>query len=191
MMGDAMNILDYSFLTRRMSAKWDAYVADREGSAAVEFAMIAMPFFFIIFALIEVSVLFLMSTVLEHATTQASRNIRTGAAQSGNMDITQFRQDICDNLVGLMDCGANLHIDVQSFDNFSTTSLDSPIDDEGKIDDSSFAFEPGEAEQIVTVRIFYEWSLITPIITKPLENLAGGKHMLQSNLVFRNEPFGE
>ena len=132
-----------------------------------------------------------MSTVLEHATTQASRDIRTGAAQSANMSAAQFRQEICGNLVGLLDCDGNLHIDVRAFDNFTSTSLGSPIDDDGNIDDSGFIFQPGNADQIVTVRIFYEWSLITPLITKPLENLPGGKHMLQSNLVFRNEPFGE
>lgn len=191
MMGNDMNISNYSFLTRRLSAKWDTYVENREGSAAIEFAMIATPFFFFIFALIEVSVLFLMSTVLEHATIQASRDIRTGAAQAEDMDASEFRVEICNNLIDLLDCDGNLHIDVRSFDNFSATSLGSPLDDDGNFDDTGFVFQPGDANQIVTVRVFYEWELITPIITKPLENITGGKHMLQSNLVFRNEPFGE
>ena len=45
--------------------------------------MIAVPFFFLLFGLLEVALIFIMSTVLEHAVNEASRDIRTGRFQAG------------------------------------------------------------------------------------------------------------
>lgn len=186
-----MSITNLAILTPRLRAKWDAFAEDHSGAAAVEFAMIAIPFFFFIFALLEISILFILSTILEHGLGQAARDIRTGAAQENNMSAAAFRQAVCDQLMDMLDCDANLHIDVQTFDQFSATSMDSPIDDDGNFDSTGFGFNPGGPNDIVAVRVFYEWSLITPGITAPLANMAGNKHLLQSNQVFRNEPFGD
>jgi Flp pilus assembly protein TadG len=51
---------------------------DRSGSAAVEFAMIAAPFFLLLFAMIEVAAVFFTGTVLENAVLETARQIRTG-----------------------------------------------------------------------------------------------------------------
>ena len=56
-------------------------------------------------------------------------------------------------------------------------------------DDGDFDFQPGSANDIVAVRVYYEWSLVTPILSAPLANMANGKHLIQAATVFRNEPF--
>lgn len=176
-------------LTARMRAKWAAYVSERRGATAVEFALIAAPFFFLIFGLLEVCLLFVMSTVLEHSISEASRPLRTGEAQTAGMTQEEFRLFVCSKLFNLLDCAANLHIDVRVLDNFGAMPAGAPLDGSGNFNEDGFGFAPGGANEIVTVRAFYEWKLITPVMSIPLVNMAGNKHLLQTSAVFRNEPF--
>jgi Flp pilus assembly protein TadG len=178
-------------LTPRLRARWDAYAEDNRGAAAVEFAMISLPFFFLIFGLMEVCLLFIMSTVLEHSISEASRQIRTGQAQQGGFTEVAFRQLVCDQLFDLLDCDSKLYVDVQELANFGSANMDLPFAGNGSVDDSGFGFNPGGPNEIVAVRAFYEWELMTPIMSAPLANMPGSKHLIQANSVFRNEPFGD
>ena len=178
-------------LTSRLQRKLAEWASERRGQTAVEFALIAAPFFFIIFGLMEICLIFIMSTVLEHAVSDSSREIRTGQAQEAGFSKVEFRNSVCDKMFGLMGCDSNLHIDVKRLSNFSSADLGSPLDADGNFDDSSFDFQPGGSNDIIAVRVFYEWSLVTPIMSAPLANMANGKHMIQASTVFRNEPFGD
>ena len=51
-------------LSARLRSRWQAFAKDRRGAAAVEFAMIAAPFFFLIFGLLEVCLIFIMTTIM-------------------------------------------------------------------------------------------------------------------------------
>ncbi|MEQ8301194.1 MAG: pilus assembly protein [Hyphomonas sp.] len=175
----------------RLMAKWNAYAQDRRGAAAVEFAMVAIPFFLLVFGLLEVCLLFIVSTVLEHAVQEASRQIRTGQAQESGFNEQNFRTSVCDKFFGLLNCDDGLHIDVKAIDNFGAANLTSPIDADGEFDDDGFEYDPGGPNDIVAVRVFYEWNLITPVLTAPLANMADSKYLVQGNAVFRNEPFGD
>jgi Flp pilus assembly protein TadG len=180
----------FGILAPRLLAKWNAYTHDRRGLAAVEFAMVAAPFFLLIFGLLEICVLFLISTVMEHAVQEASRQIRTGQAQESGFNEQNFRTLVCDKFFGMLDCDDKLHIDVAAIGNFGAANLTSPIDADGEFDDGGFDYDPGGPNDIVAVRVFYEWNLITPVMTAPLANMADSKYLVQSNAVFRNEPFG-
>ncbi len=184
-MGNAL----HSSLTVRLRKQWADFAAERRGSTAVEFALIAAPFFFLIFGLLEVCLLFVMSTVLEHAVAEASRPLRTGEAQNAGMTQEDFRLVVCSELFDLLDCAANLHIDVRVLADFSGMPTGAPLDGDGNFTEAGFGFAPGGANEIVTVRAFYEWSLITPVMSLPLVNMANDKHLLQTSAVFRNEPF--
>jgi len=186
-------------LAPRWNAALSRWAESRRGSAAVEFALIAVPFFFLLFGLLEIALIFIMGTVLEHAVNEAAREIRTGnfqnaALPSGVTAEEHFKQKICDRLMDLMSCDARLKIDVQaeaSFGGSSTALTFKPEGDpdEGEIDDSGFGFEAGGADEVIVVRAYYEWSLITPVMSKPLESLPNGRHLLSAVAVFRNEPF--
>lgn len=177
-------------LAARLRARWNQFVENRRGSAAVEFAMIAAPFFFMIFGLLEICLIFIMSTVMEHAVSEAARPLRTGEAQEAGMTEVQFREALCAELFEILDCDARLSIDVRTVANFAASPIGAPIDGDGELDDEEFRFEPGGPNDIVAVRAFYEWNLITPVLSKPLANMTGDRHLLQASSVFRNEPFG-
>lgn len=177
-------------LSARMRDRFVRYARDNRGVAAVEFALIAAPFFFLIFGLLEVCMIFIMAAILDHGVANAARPLRTGAAQSAGMSAEEFREALCSEMMGMMDCDNRLFFDVQTVSGFSSTPSGSPLDVAGLIDDEDFGFAPGGPNEIVAVRVFYEWDLFTPGMTAPLANMAGNKHLIQSNAVFRNEPFG-
>ena len=168
-----------------------AWAEDKRGIAAVEFALIAIPFFFLIFGLLEICVIFIMSSVLEHGLNEAARGIRTGELQSGDgFNRDAFEEIVCAEIFELFECEGNIKLDVKTFDNFASTSNPSPIDDDGNLDLTGFDFDPGGANDIVVVRAFFEWNLMTPIMSAPLANMSNNRRLLQSTVVFRNEPFG-
>lgn len=187
-----MTVFNPGVIAPHLRQKLVDWAEERRGAVAVEFALIAIPFFFIVFGLLEVCLLFIMSTVLEHSISEASREIRTGQAQEAGFTEEEFRDSICSELFGLLDCGTSLHIDVRKLDGgFGSAATDTPLDANGDFDDSGFAFDPGGANDVVAVRVYYEWGLLTPIMSAPLANMAGNKHLIQANAVFRNEPFGD
>ncbi len=177
-------------LVARLQSRWEQFADNQRGIAAVEFALIAVPFFFLIFGLLEVCLIFIMSTVMEHAVAEAARPLRTGEAQQAGMTDIQFRQSLCGEVFGILECDGRLPIDVRTVTNFAASPIGAPIDGDGELDDGDFRFEPGGPNDIIAVRAFYEWSLITPVMSKPLANMAGDRHLLQASAVFRNEPFG-
>ena len=176
----------------RWQKKLEAFASDKRGIAAVEFAMIAIPFFFLIFGLLEVCVIFIMSSILEHGANEASRSIKTGQFQSAGFDENTFKAAVCSELFGLMTCDDKLSLDVKTFSNFAGTGGDpSPIDpDTGDLADDTFGFNPGAQNEIVVVRVFYEWDLIIPVMSAPLANMSNNRRLLQATIAFRNEPFG-
>lgn len=177
-------------LTARLHQNFHQYAEDRRGLAAVEFALIAAPFFFLLFGLLEICLLFVMSTVLDHAVAEATRPLRTGEAQKNELSEMQFRLAICDRMMGLLKCNERLHIDVRTIDSFANTPNNNPLNSVGEVNNEDFGFAPGGPNDVVAVRIFYEWDLIVPGITMPLSNMPGNRHLLNSTAVFRNEPFG-
>lgn len=171
--------------------RWERFSSDKRGLAAVEFAMIAIPFFLLIFGLLEVCVIFIMSSVLEHGASEAARAIRTGQLQQAGFDQAQFKNDICAELFGMLSCDSKLQLDVKTFSDFASTGNPDPIDPAtGDLATGTFGFNPGAQNAIVVVRVFYEWDLLIPVMSAPLANMSGNRRLLQATIAFRNEPFG-
>ena len=183
-------ISENTVVTRRLREHLERWRRDRKGATAVEFAFVAFPFFVMLIGLIEVACIFIVSTVLEHGAVEAARTIRTGEFQGGTATIEAFETEICNNMANLFDCKNKISIDVRSdFTSFAATDDPTPLDSDDKFDDSAFTFDSGGRNDIVVVRVFYQWSLITPVISGPLANMHGDKRLIQSTVAFRNEPF--
>jgi Flp pilus assembly protein TadG len=161
---------------------------DEHGAAAVEFGLVAFPFFLILFMIIEVSMAFFANQILDKAVGDAARLIRTGQAQAQGFSATEFRDTVCSGLVGLFDCGDRLHIDVKTFTNFNSIAIDDPISDEGEVEDN-FGYDDGGPETIVVARVYYEWPLVTSYLHTGFGNLGNGDRLIGSVVTFRNEPF--
>ncbi len=169
---------------------------DRSGATAIEFAIVAVPFFALMIAIIEISLVFLGSFVLENAVDQASRMVRTGQAQQQGFDKDRFKDEICGTVSGLFDCKNGLKLDVRPAENFAGAgSFDPPMNEGGGLDDSGFDFDPGAGGDVIVVRVFYVWDLFAGIpdeiggIRIGLSNITGGGRLLMATAAFRNEPF--
>ena len=151
--------------------------------------MLAPVFFVLLFGIIEVGVIFYGTSVLEKATQDAARLVRTGQAQASTLTQEQFRTRICDEIAPVLACDANLQIDVRSYASFGGASFAPPVDADGNLDPSLDAYEPGNAGDVVLVRSFYTWDVLTPLLAPLISNMSGGRRLIAATAAFRNEPF--
>ncbi|WP_245898160.1 TadE/TadG family type IV pilus assembly protein [Phreatobacter cathodiphilus] len=158
-----------------------------DGVAAVEFALVAGPFLFLLFAIIEMAMVFFAGQVLETATSSASRLIMTGQAQSQNFDQTAFKNEICKKTNALMNC-AGIAVDVRTYTSFGGASTSKPVSS-GTVNYSGMTYSQGAGGDIVVVRAVYEWPVLMPTFGLTIGDLANGKRLLMATAAFRNEPF--
>jgi Flp pilus assembly protein TadG len=150
--------------------------------------MVALPFSFMMFALLELGVIFTLDSVLSNAMLDSSRLIRTGQAQSANMTAGEFRDDLCGRMsVFATQCEERISIDVRVIPAFATVPPD-PMVDGTTFDDSQLLFDPGTINSLVVVRVWYRQPLVTVFLNQALSRLGDGSARLMSITAFRNEP---
>lgn len=164
------------------------FLRDVRGVAALEFAFIGPPFFFLLFSMFEVGITFTADTVLQSAVNDTARMIRTGQVQSSAMTREQFRVLVCDEIVVLLSCDQRLQIDVRRFNAFSGAGFENPLDENGNFRDD-YRYEPGAPCEVILVRAFYEWTPLTPGLGDFMGNMGGGGRLLMGTAAVRNEPF--
>jgi Flp pilus assembly protein TadG len=159
----------------------------RRGSAAVEFALVAPVFFALLFAIIEVALMFFASQVLETVTQASARYVLTGQAQSGGLTQAQFKTYVCGQIPALFTC-ANVQVNVQSYPAFSSISNSSVYDASGNfIGPTNYC--PGNAGDIVFVSLSYQWPLFVTGLGFNMSNPGTTKKWLTATAAFQNEPF--
>jgi Flp pilus assembly protein TadG len=161
---------------------------NRRGSAAVEFALVAPIFFAVLFAIIELALVFFASQILETVTQDTSRLIMTGQAQNASYTQASFKDAVCAKLTVMFDCVNGVSIDVQSYKAFSAVNIADPID-AGKNFVPPNNYLPGGPGDIVVVRLFYKWPLFVTGLGFNPANIAGNKRLLTATAAFQNEPY--
>jgi len=164
------------------------FIRQQEGSAAVEFGMVAAPFLALIFAIMETAIVFFAGQTLETAVADSGRLIMTGQAQTQGFDGGAFKNAVCARIFGLFDCQAGVYIDVKTFTSFAAVSMPSPVDANGNFQ-NNFGYAPGGPGDIVVVRLFYQWPVYVSLLGFNLQNMSGGKRLLIATAAFRNEPY--
>ena len=164
------------------------FLANENGVTAVEFAMLGLPFFVIIGAILETALVFFASQVLDSALNDSARLIRTGQAQAQNYNVNTFRGAVCSELYGLFDC-KKLKIRVSKINTFSSAGLTSVIDPKTGDWKLVQSYNDGVASSIIMVEAYYKWSTILDFFGFNLADLPGNKRLLSAVRVFRNEPF--
>lgn len=174
---------------RKIRSLYRRFAAARRGATAVEFALIAAPFLALMFGVLELGMVFMVSTTLDNATEAAARKIRTGEFQTSGGSSSTFKTAICNEMSWLgSSCPTKLQIDVRTFTKFANVTLTDPLTN-GAFDATKTTFVPGTGEDIVVVRAYYEWTLITPMMNAGLASVGGTKRLIYSTVTFRNEPY--
>jgi Flp pilus assembly protein TadG len=166
---------------------------NEKGSAAVEFGLVALPFFACFFAIIEIGLVFFAGQTLETAVADASRLILTGQAQNQNFQASDFKTAVCTTAVTTLFTCANIAIDVETATSFGTANLAMPLNATTHLlDTSNFSYNATQPCDIVVVRVIYEWPTFVRGLGLDLASAASAshKHILMSTAAFRNEPYG-
>ena len=183
-----------TFLRRLISpavSRGHAFARDDRGVTAIEFGILALPFFTLIAATLETTLVFLAGQVLDSAVEDASRMIKTGQMQSPANDMADFRDYLCDYTFNLFDC-SKIRIQVREITNFSSTSLgSSPTTCTTNTCDLTMAedYDPGSNRDVIQVRAYYRWPLMVNLPYFNMKNQPDSYRLLGATRVFRNEPF--
>ena len=167
------------------------FARDDRGVTAVEFGLLALPFFTIIFAIIETAMMFFAQQTLDSAVEDASRMIRTGQAQSQGFDLTAFRNYMCGYTFNLFNC-SNIVIRVQVLASFSSVTT-APTIENCNLTTCTWAvtdaYTPGVGRNIIQVSAYYRWPLMVVLPYFNLKNQPDNYRLITAIRVFRNEPF--
>ncbi len=166
---------------------------DQKGVIAVEMGFIALPFFALLFAIIETGIVFFAGQVIETAIQDSGRLLYTHQAQDSNMTAAQFKADVCSRVTVLMSC-AGVDIDVQYYPAGTTITITDPIDAGGNYNSAALGYvtAPRGSTGTIVARAFYQWPLIVTGLGYNVANIGRGsstsKRLLAGTIAFHVEP---
>jgi Flp pilus assembly protein TadG len=167
-----------------------------DGSAAVEFGIIAVPFFLFVFGLIGYGMYFFTMNSLEWGVETAARAVRTGQAQKGGTTVGQFKNDVCAAAGNHINCN-KLNVIVQHAANWGGVTPQACVGADGKLTASTgssgelISKYSGSESEVVLVTLCYTWELASqfPFLKLGQNSDGSGAAILQASTAFRSEPY--
>lgn len=181
-----------------------AFARSRDGTAAIEFALLAIPYFMVIFAIIETFIAFAGEQLVSNAVDTLSRRMRTGQITLANTNLTAFRTAFCSEISILIRCSSTeaatpnkLYVDVQKFATFAAIPTTIPrvsTAADADIKTSAFQYAPGGAGTINMVRAYYRWQVMTDLIRPYITNVkpadgSSAYFLIVATAAFQNEQY--
>lgn len=176
---------------------------DENGSAAIEFAILAIPFFLLVFAIIETCVAFAAEQTVNKVVNELGRDLRTGritfnTGEATDLTEQQFQDLFCERMSVMIRCGADvekrLFLDLRSFDTFADIPTGVPKKN-GAIDTTGFDFSPGGASSINVLRAYYLWRVTTDLMRPYITNITAAgdsiphHYLIVGTTAYRNESY--
>ena len=168
-----------------------------KGASAVEFALVAGPFFYVLSCICETGLLLFTEYVMQNAVQEASRMVRTGQVTTTDGTLlksaSEFKDVICGQVSAIIDCAGKVTVYVNNAATFAAleTAMGDPLA-VGKKPDGTMSpqvYSPGGQLRAATVIATYDWYFAIPFMDF-LGNIADGKARRVYGLaIFRNEPF--
>ncbi len=171
---------------------------DQSGFAAVEFAVISIPFLLTIVEVFQSALFVYNSAELDYATQAAARQVLTGSVQNTGLTAAQFRTNVlCPLLPATMPC-ANVIVNLQAFSgaaypggfdsfvNGTQTAVIMP-----PLDNTQTSFCPGNSGQYIYLQVFYAMPLIGAVWLPAVTTTFQGQtvKLVSSAAAFKNEPY--
>jgi Flp pilus assembly protein TadG len=182
------------------------------GATAIEFAILAIPFLLIIFAIFETFIAFTGEQLVANATDTMARKVRTGQitfnmGRSTDMTETQFRAAFCNEISLMISCSATeaatpdkLYIDLRQVSTFASIPTNVPLKPTNSgasqdLDTSGFAYSPGGPGTINMLRVYYRWPIITDLVRPYISNIrregqsSSSEFLIVATTAFQNENY--
>lgn len=170
----------------KLSSILKRFKRNEGGATAVEFAFVGLPFFLLMFAIIEVSIFFFAGQVFESSVDVVGRMVRTGQLAS-NMTEAEFKQIICDETATLFKC-EDIHVDLTVVATFAAiTPPPTPTNLVTGL--TAFQFTNPGPSQIVKLTVMYEWPVVTNYVASYLSKLDSKNALMTTIAVFKTEPW--
>ncbi|PBB20769.1 pilus assembly protein TadE [Mesorhizobium sp. WSM4313] len=174
------------------------FFSDRRGSTAMEFAMLAIPFALLVFAILESCISFAGQEVMANVTDDVARQLRTGQLQKSNVTEASIKQLICSRLEIMVakDC-PGLLVDLREYPSFADAAtagfkiVDGDIVLTQGTNSTTPTVSPGLAESINMLRVFYKWPVMTDFLAQSMANLKDKKTLHFASVTWQNEPFDD
>ncbi len=169
------------------------FVKSDAGATAVEFALVAGPFLFVLCTICETGVMLFTEYAIQSGVQEATRQLRTGQAQAASMSAASFKSKICELAGIVIDCEADVTVYVKPATSFSSlkSNLPSFLNVGSKPDGSPNpgSYGCGGPSMPVGVIATYDWEFSVPFMSF-MGNIQGGKaRRLHGIAIARNEPF--
>ncbi len=175
-------------LARRASPR--RFARHQRGAAAVEFALIMLPFLALMLGIMETALVFFADQTLETAVADSARLIMAGQAQTQNLTAATFKNAVCARIYGLFDCQNGIYVNVQTYSSFGSITYTPPLDSNNNLVTSNFVYQPGGPRDIVVVQLFYQWPIYVSLMNLGnLSNMSNHNRLLVATAAFRNEPY--
>ncbi len=160
---------------------WRRLRRSKDGAAAIEFAILAVPYFIIIFAILETFAAYIAEQLVTNAVNTMARELRTGnitykLGRSTDMNTAEaFRAAFCDEISIMIACSASeistpqkLYLDVETLSSFAAIADKVGIPriggDYSDLDTSAFHYSPGGPDTINLLRAYYRWDITFDLI---------------------------
>jgi Flp pilus assembly protein TadG len=174
------------------------FLGDRRGSTAIEFAMLAVPFALLVFAILESCISFAGQEVMANVTDDVARQLRTGQIKRADVTEAKLKAMICSRLEIMVakDC-PGLLVDLREYPTFADAAKASFKIQDGDIvltqgtNAETFTVAPGLAASKNMLRVFYKWPVMTDFMAKSMANLNEGKTLHFASVTWQNEPFDD
>jgi Flp pilus assembly protein TadG len=170
------------------------FVGNRKGTTVIEFAVLAIPFALLVFAILESCISFAAQQLLMNTTDDIARQIRTGQLKATDLDETKLRNLICVKLSIMVgdNCLSKdyLAFDLENYDTFAQAAqVRTKKTADGDLDTTGFGVDPGGPLTKNMLRVFYKWPVMTDFMARTMSDLKGGKKLLFATVTWQNEPF--
>lgn len=181
-----------------------AWRRNEDGTAAIEFGMIVVPFVSMLVCIMGSGMQFFSQNALENGVETASRAVMTGQAQTGDPNanppvppttIDQFRKKICSTAGSFVKCdNAHLRLLVNSWPDWASVAPPS-CGSGGSLPSSTgsgtdlvskYSGAPGD---IVLITVCYKYDLAKGLPTYAPQKLSDGSVLMQAATAFRTEPY--
>jgi len=163
------------------------FAGNRQGAAAIEFAILALPFFLVIFAIIEIAIMCFVDAGLDAALHKTARQVRVGTATTDQWDLSKFKATLCSELSYYFDCSNSLLVRATVITDMSSVTRISAL--AGGTLSVSEDFDIGGAGDYVLIQAFLPWDPVVHYYSYSSSKLDDGRYVLGAAELFKNEPF--
>ena len=163
------------------------FAKDRRGVAAVEFALLGLPFLALLLATFDLAFYFFRDHVLQASAAAGARAVRTGQVGRAADQAAVFRNAVCNAAAPAFACN-EMVFDVRRWDSFAAVATLPAVSYDQNGVPSNAVFQPGAPSEVQTIRILAQHRFVTPFLASALSG-SHGQVFLNATVIIRGEPW--